>query len=71
MIIIDSVAGKNEKSGKLVLFADTKNEVESTGTATAAKIPGYKGILEPGSIVWTASFEAAVLNSSDQWVWKE
>lgn len=71
MIIIDSVVGKNEKTGKLVLFADTKDEVESTGTATAAKIPGYKGKLEPGSIVWTASFEVAVLDTTDTWSWKE
>lgn len=71
MIIIDEVIGKNEKSGKLVLFADTKNEVESTGADTAPLIPGFKGTLEPGSIVWTASFEIAVLDTQDNWHWKE
>ena len=71
MIIIDEVIGKNEKSGKLALFADTRNEVPETGIATAALIPGYKGTLEPGSIVWTADFKIAVLDTDDNWQWKE
>lgn len=71
MIIIDEVIGKNEKSGKLALFADTRDEVPETGTATAALIPGYKGTLEPGSIVWTADFKIGVLNTSDNWCFKD
>jgi hypothetical protein len=70
MIIIDEVLGKNIKSSKLVLLADTKDEVPETGAATAPLIPNFKNALEPGSIVWTASFEVAVLDSEDNWSWK-
>lgn len=71
MIIIDAVFGKNEKTGKLILFADAKSEVPETGTATAALIPGYKGKLEPGSALSTAAGEVARLNTSDNWVWRK
>lgn len=71
MIIIDEVMGKNEKTGKLILFSDTKTEVPNTGVLTAAAIPGYKGTLEPGSIVWTGDFKVAVLKTNDNWNWKE
>lgn len=70
MIIIDEVIGKNEKSGKLVLLADTKDEVPETGTATTPLIPKFNNKLEPGSIVWTTSFEVAVLDTDDTWSWK-
>lgn len=70
MIIIDEVLGINEKSGKLVLLADTKNEVPETGTATALLIPKFKNKLEAGSIVWTADFKIAVLDTNDNWHWK-
>ena len=69
MIVIDELVGRNEKSGKLVLFADTKDEVPSTGAATAPMIPGYKGTLEPVSIVWTGDKHAAVLGTDDNWDW--
>lgn len=73
MIIIDSVSSinKSAKEAVLVLFADTKAEVPATGTLTADEIPGYKGTILPTSMVYTASFEVAVLGTDDNWSWKE
>jgi len=73
MILISSVESENktDKKAVLTLFADTKLEVPATGALTAAEIPGYKGTILPSSILYTAALDIAVLNSSDNWVWKE
>lgn len=52
------------------LFSDTKNEVPSTGSATLPLVEGFKGSkLLPGSILYTAKLEIAVLKSDDTWEW--
>lgn len=51
------------------LFADTKNEV--TNNLTGKDIDGLEDDVEldVGSMVVTADFQPAQLNSSHQWVW--
>ena len=73
MIFIDSVKSKPHGDGKyesVVLYADTKAEVPETGAATSALIEGTPD-LPPSTIIYTASCEVAILNTSDTWVWKE
>ena len=56
----------------LVLYADTKDEVPASGDGTVAELEGYGGEhLPAGSFLYTAAQETAVLNSSDEWVWKD
>lgn len=73
MIFIDSVKSKPHGDGKydgIVLYADTKAEVPATGAATSALIEGTPD-LPPSTIIYTASCEVAILNSSDNWIWRE
>lgn len=75
MIIIDSITpiehGRGSVASKYVLFADTKAEVPATGAATAAEITGFTDTLPPTTLLYTAAFEVAVLDTSDNWNWKE
>ena len=50
-----------------VLFADTKTEVPSTGTATAEAANIKK--LAAGTVLYTAKMAVAVLKSNDSWDW--
>ena len=56
----------------LVLYADTKEEVPEDGDGTVEELVGYGGEHLPvGSYLYTANQETAVLNSDDEWVWKD
>lgn len=67
MIKIVEYAGQNTANNVLVLFADTKTEVPSTGEATA-EAAGIKKIAA-GSVIYTAKLAVAVLKSNDNWDW--
>ena len=71
MIIVDSVSIDIYGKAKVILLADTKSEVPATGALTKAELTGFTSDLVPGSVVYTASCEVAILNTSDNWVWKE
>lgn len=68
MIKIVEYAGQNTARNVVVLFADTKTEVPSTGadTATAAHMSKAPAA---GSVLYTAKLAVAVLKSSDRWDW--
>lgn len=73
MIILDTKNIKPHGSGihpDVVLYADTKEEVPATGALTKAAMADPIDI-PPTAILYTAALEIAVLNTSDQWVWKE
>ena len=73
MIIIESYNEKLFGFGvkqEVLLFADTKTEVPSTGVATRNAMGGTFA-LPPTSIIHTAAGEVAVLDTNDNWVWKE
>ena len=53
----------------VVIYADTKAEVPATAAETV--VPGMDYPISMGSIVYTAAFERAMLNSDGDWVWKE
>ena len=57
------------EDAKLVLFADTKSEVPETGAAT--EVEDFTDDIPAMTILFTASMEVAVLNTSGTWVWKE
>lgn len=61
----------DDKALMVSLFADTKSEV--TNSITGADVVGMDDEvdIDSGSIVRTAAFDIASLNSSHQWVWKE
>lgn len=75
MIIIDSVSpvehGRGSVRSKYTLFADTKAEVPETGAATKALISGFSDDLPPTTIIYTADFKIAVLDTDDNWNWKD
>ena len=60
----------NVKKQTVSLYADTKSEV--TNSITGADVEGMNDDvdLDAGSIVRTAAFDIACLNSSHVWVWK-
>lgn len=63
--------GQSDDNKKMVsLYADTKSEV--TDSITGADVIGMEDDvdLDAGSIVRTASFDVACLNSSHTWIWK-
>lgn len=66
----ESIGENGERSQIVSLFADTKNEV--TNSITGANVVGMDDEvdIDSASIVRTASFDIASLNSSHQWVWK-
>lgn len=68
MIKIVEYAGQNTANNVVVLFADTKTEVPSTGTATAeaAHMPKAPSA---GSVIYTAKLAVGVLKSNDRWDW--
>lgn len=74
MIKITGISGESAEGSKRLLmvslFADTKTEV--TNSITGADIEGMDDDcdLDAGSIVRTAAFDIASLNSSHEWVWK-
>ena len=73
MIIVDSYNQRLQGFGthdNIVLFADTKDEVPETGTATKAAMGGTFD-LPPTTMLYTASCEVAVLGTDDKWVWRE
>ena len=57
------------EDAKLVLFADTKDEVPETGAAT--EVADFTDDIPAMTLLITASCEVAWLNTSDTWVWKE
>lgn len=76
MIKLCNVLGQSGGDGSakaqmVSLFADTKSEV--TNSITGEDVVGMNDDydIDSGSIVRTASFEVASMNSSHQWVWKE
>lgn len=70
MIIVKSVEGSNLGGRFTLLYADTKSEVPSTGTATVAAIQGDRvSKLATGDVLYTANLEKAVLKSDDTWNW--
>lgn len=69
MIIVKQIDSSNIRGQMVTLFADTKSEVPSTGAATVSSL-GEQLILNPGDVVYTADFNAAILKSNDQWKWK-
>lgn len=63
---------KQKPDGKYVecvLFADTKSEVNNS--ITGADVEGLEdnAIIDTGSMVITAAFDVAQLNSSHSWIW--
>lgn len=52
------------------LFADTKTEVPSTGAETTTETTNFVETLKPGSLVYTADGNAALLKSDDNWAWQ-
>lgn len=75
MIKILNVLGESggdsaQKAQMVSLYADTKSEV--TNSITGTDVEGMKDDydIDVGSIVRTASFDIATLNSSHTWVWK-
>lgn len=74
MIIIDSVSpvehGRGSVRSKYVLFADTKDEVPATGAATKLLVSELEEDLPPTTIIYTADFKIAVLDTNDNWHWK-
>lgn len=75
MIIVDSITPVEHSKGsvrsKYTLFADTKAEVPSTGTATKALISGLSEDLPPTTIIHTGDWKVAKLLTDDNWSWKE
>lgn len=68
--MIKLIEGSGTTSNNQVLYSDTKAEVPATGAETdVANWPG--GTILPGSVLYTAALEIAVLNSDDQWIWGE
>jgi len=55
----------------VVLFADSKAEIPSTGTATIPLITGWgdAGKVPMGSVIYTPQFDIAQMSSSDTWEW--
>lgn len=60
--------GEHPVLNVLTMFADTKSEVPETGSATATSARIIKKPA-PGSILYTARLEIAVLKSNDHWEW--
>lgn len=48
-----------------ILYSDTKTEVPEHGADTVV----LSGPLGPGSVIYTANLEIAVLKSDDTWNW--
>ena len=70
MITVQMIDAGSLGGRMVVLFADTKNEVPETGTATAAAMQSPLTVtLEAGDIIYTAKLEVAVLKSDDSWEW--
>lgn len=67
MIKIVKIDGDTSDRKVYILFADTKQEVPSTGSATISGIDK----LDPGSIIYTVSLDIGVLKSNDEWEWGE
>lgn len=71
MIIVKSVEGSNLGGRFILLYADSKEEVPSTGTATVAALAGERvNKLATGDVLYTADFDIAVLKSDDTWNWE-
>ena len=52
------------------LFADTKNEVPETGTATKALISDFPGgSIPPTTLLITGDWNIAHLGTDDKWSW--
>ena len=68
MIKVISYGDSTMAKGFVILYADTKDEVPSTGAETAAAI-GLKFSPSAGSGLYTAKREKAVLKSTDEWEW--
>lgn len=69
--VFGSSGGDGSAKAQMVsLFADTK--VEVTNSITGADVVGMEDDMDidAGSIVRTASFDIASMNSSHTWIWK-
>ena len=53
---------------KVLLFSDTKDEVESTPLEDIMGLPENANI-EFGSIIYTANLDVALMASDGNWVW--
>lgn len=69
MLKLMEVSSTPQLDKLVVIYADTKTEVPAT--AAEMDVPGMDFEISMGSIVYTASFEKAMLNSDGNWVWKE
>lgn len=71
MIKLISVESRSADEEKITatLFADTKEEVPATGALTEPDGMSDDVALDAASILYTASLEVAVLDSSDNWHW--
>lgn len=67
MMNLISVDGGTAESKIVTIYADTKNEVPSTGTET--NFNGQTANIAPGSVIYTASLDVAILDSNDTWNW--
>ena len=55
------------EDAKIILFADTKEEVPETGAAT--EVENFNDDLPAMTILFTAKLEVATLNTDGDWVW--
>ena len=69
MIKLVSVDGGTPEEKIVTVFADTKEEVPATGSATV--VTGLLGKLGTASVLYTAKLQVAVLKSDDIWEWGE
>lgn len=67
-ILIKSIETNNVRGRNVILFADLKSEVPTTGAATIAAV-GEDVKLNAGDVIYTAALEAAILDTNDEWDW--
>lgn len=69
--MIKLISVESNKDDEIIgtIFADTKAEVPAKGEDTVVDDMSSDFHLGPASIVYTASLEVGVLDSSDNWNW--
>lgn len=70
MVIIKSIETNNVRGRTVVLFADLKSDVPTTGAETTIVL-NEKVELKAGDIVYTSGMEVAILDTNDEWNWSD
>lgn len=70
MIIVKSIESGNVRGRTVVLFADLKSDVPTTGAETAEAI-GEDIALGAGDVIYTSALDIGVLDTNDEWNWSE